>query len=66
MRRFWELECVPTELPMSEDERICEEFFLEIHSQESSGRYIVRLSLKKIQVFLGIHTARLLSVLDYS
>ncbi|XP_046404684.1 uncharacterized protein LOC124170045 [Ischnura elegans] len=46
MQRFWEVEEVPSESPMSEEDTRCENHFKETHTRNSDGRYVVRLPLK--------------------
>ncbi|XP_046401619.1 uncharacterized protein LOC124167678 [Ischnura elegans] len=46
MQRFWEVEEVPSESPMSEEDTRCENNFKETHTRNSDGRYVVRLPLK--------------------
>ncbi|XP_046405050.1 uncharacterized protein LOC124170373 [Ischnura elegans] len=41
MQRFWEVEEVPSESPMSEEDTRCENHFKETHTRNSDGRYVV-------------------------
>lgn len=43
LRRFWELEEVPTEPIQTPEESYCERLFAETHTRDEEGRYIVRL-----------------------
>lgn len=45
-RRFWEIEELPSELHLTEDEIICEEHFKKTHTRDRDGRYVVRLPFK--------------------
>jgi len=46
LKRFWELDSVPTPSAFSAEEQRCEDHFSRTHSRLSSGRYIVRISFK--------------------
>lgn len=46
LRSFWELNEIPSTTPPTEEERICEEWFVATHSRRRDGRYIVRLPFK--------------------
>ena len=46
LSRFWEIEEVSSESPLTEDEVLCEEHFINTHKCLPSGRYIVRLPFK--------------------
>ncbi|XP_076299895.1 uncharacterized protein LOC143218550 [Lasioglossum baleicum] len=46
LRRFWEIEEVPSKLPLSEEDERCDRFFRDTHTRSSQGRYIVRLPFK--------------------
>ncbi|KAL7291877.1 hypothetical protein TKK_0014435 [Trichogramma kaykai] len=41
--KLWELDNVPNRPHLSEDERRCEELFVQPHRRDSSGRFVVRL-----------------------
>ncbi|CAB0043513.1 unnamed protein product [Trichogramma brassicae] len=41
--KLWELDDVPSRPHLSEDDRRCEELFVETHQRDSSGRFVVRL-----------------------
>ena len=45
LSRFWEIEA-PSESPLTEDEVLCEEHFINTHKRLPSGRYMVRLPFK--------------------
>ncbi|CAB0044172.1 unnamed protein product [Trichogramma brassicae] len=42
-KTLWELDDVPSRPHLSEDDRRCEELFVETHQRDSSGRFVVRL-----------------------
>ncbi|XP_076660440.1 uncharacterized protein LOC143363793 [Halictus rubicundus] len=46
LQRFWELEELSHETPMSPDELSCEELFRSTTRRDPSGRYVVRLPFK--------------------
>ncbi|KAL7297479.1 hypothetical protein TKK_0009846 [Trichogramma kaykai] len=41
--KLWELNDVPSRPHLSEDDKRCEELFVETHQRDSSGRFVVRL-----------------------
>lgn len=45
VERFWELESIPSKKHLSKDEERCENHFVDTHSRNDSGRYVVRLLL---------------------
>lgn len=47
LRQFWETKKVPLHTHLTEEEQRCEDYFLKIHTCDSSGRYIVRLPFKE-------------------
>lgn len=46
LRKFWEIEEVPSLPSPSTEDQLCEEHFLSTHSRLSNGRYVVRLPTK--------------------
>ncbi|XP_066596279.1 uncharacterized protein [Prorops nasuta] len=46
LKRFWVIEEIPNALPVSPDDEYCEKHFMETHTRDSSGRYIVKLSIQ--------------------
>ncbi|KAJ0172004.1 hypothetical protein K1T71_012767 [Dendrolimus kikuchii] len=58
--KFWELEEVPKKTILSENDKLCEQHFLQNTVRLSSGRFIVRLPLKKSPYILGdsFHAAK--------
>ncbi|XP_046145799.1 uncharacterized protein LOC123989166, partial [Osmia bicornis bicornis] len=46
LRRFWELEEVPSKPRLSEENERCERHFRDTHARSPQGRYIVRLPFK--------------------
>lgn len=46
LRKFWEVEEVSDEPPLSEEDNQCENHFASTHSRTPHGRYIVRLPFK--------------------
>ena len=47
LRKFWEMDAVPTKKALSPEEELCEKFFAETYSRGSDGRYIVRLPFRE-------------------
>ncbi|XP_053686369.1 uncharacterized protein LOC128735915 [Sabethes cyaneus] len=43
LRKFWEIETIPTQSTHSTDERTCEELYEKTTTRSNTGRYIVRL-----------------------
>ncbi|GFV86403.1 integrase catalytic domain-containing protein [Trichonephila clavipes] len=50
MRRFWEIENVEPETIKNKETIICEEHFQKNHTRDSTGRYIVSMPFKRIQI----------------
>ncbi|GFW29003.1 DUF1758 domain-containing protein [Trichonephila clavipes] len=50
MRRFWEIENVEPETIKNKETIICEEHFQKNHARDSTGRYIVSMPFKRIQI----------------
>jgi len=46
LRRFWELEEIPTQPLLSEEEARCEAHFVSTHYRRDDGRFVVRLPFK--------------------
>ncbi|XP_018365332.1 PREDICTED: uncharacterized protein LOC108762706 [Trachymyrmex cornetzi] len=46
LEKFWSIEEMVQSPPVSEEEKICEQHFLETHARDSEGRFIVQLPLK--------------------
>lgn len=46
LKRFWELEELPPTNSMSPEDILCEQYFVENHSRDSTGRYTVSLPFK--------------------
>ncbi|XP_029177615.1 uncharacterized protein LOC114945521 [Nylanderia fulva] len=46
LRKFWEIEEISSDSPMSEEDQKCELHFKESHTRANDGRYIVRLPFK--------------------
>ncbi|XP_076638317.1 uncharacterized protein LOC143350246 [Colletes latitarsis] len=64
LRRFWEVEELPTPAVLTPDEQNCERHFAEIHSRTSEGPYIVRLPFRDDRpIHLGDSRSRALSSL---
>ncbi|XP_029055098.2 uncharacterized protein LOC114882376 [Osmia bicornis bicornis] len=47
LRKFWELEEIPSFHALSEDENRCELHFASTHSRRTDGRYVVKLPFKE-------------------
>ncbi|XP_076638298.1 uncharacterized protein LOC143350231 [Colletes latitarsis] len=64
LRRFWDVEELPTPAILTPDEQNCERHFAETHSRTSEGPYIVRLPFRDDQpIHLGASRSRALSSL---
>lgn len=48
LAKFWELEEIPTNKLMSEEEKMCEESFLKTHARDKEGRFVVEVPLTTI------------------
>lgn len=46
LRKFWELEEIPNETVMSEEDQWCENFFRNTHQRQENGKYLVQLPLR--------------------
>lgn len=46
LQQFWEAEGLPEETKFTEEERMCEEHFLNNHTRDDSGRFIVTIPTK--------------------
>ncbi|XP_037816679.1 uncharacterized protein LOC119607034, partial [Lucilia sericata] len=67
LRKFWEQEEIPSRPIISEDDQYCETFYKKTTTRDASGRYVVRLPLKKEfpnSKFLG--ASRILALVQYS
>lgn len=53
LQRFWELESFPEQRMLTPDEKLCENIFVNTHSRDTSGRYIVSLPFKADAPSLG-------------
>lgn len=54
MENFWKIEEVEVPIPVSVEDKYCEDFFTNTHSRTDSGRYMVRLPFKNSsKVILG-------------
>lgn len=58
LRRFWELENVPTERILTPEETSCEEYFTNTYFRDAQSRYVVRLSRKE-DAFIVLGNSRL-------
>ena len=47
IKKFWQIEELPKKNLYTADEQECEKLFLDTHSRDAGGRYIVRLHLKQ-------------------
>lgn len=61
LQKFWQLEEVPTNVPLSPEEQYCEKVYAESTSRSPEGRYIVALPFKKDAPKLGSSRSRALS-----
>lgn len=64
--RFWRQEELPSSVAskLSEDEEVCERHFRTTHSRDTTGRYIVRLPLKREPTLRGDSKQRALNCLN--
>ncbi|XP_070170716.1 uncharacterized protein [Polyergus mexicanus] len=46
LQKFWEIEEISSELQPSEEDKKCEQHFIETHQRAEDGRYIIRLPFK--------------------
>ncbi|XP_070153697.1 uncharacterized protein [Polyergus mexicanus] len=46
LQKFWEIEEISSELPLSEEDKKCEQHFIETHQRAEDGRYIIQLPFK--------------------
>lgn len=53
LKRFWELESVPTTVQKSDEDIRCEEFYDKTHRRESNGRYTVKLPFNTYQTSIN-------------
>ena len=43
LNKFWEIESLPSKIIMSPEDQFCESQFIDTHSRDASGRYMVRI-----------------------
>lgn len=53
LKRFWEVEECPKTMPLSADEKECEDIFLRDLQRDNEGRFIVKFPLKHSPKLLG-------------
>ncbi len=53
LRKFWEIEEVPSQQSLTQEEEACEQHFISTHSRLASGRYVVRLPFNDKKQQLG-------------
>ncbi|XP_070170403.1 uncharacterized protein [Polyergus mexicanus] len=46
LQKFWEIEEISSEIQQSEEDKKCEQHFIETHQRAEDGRYIIRLPFK--------------------
>ncbi|XP_070169361.1 uncharacterized protein [Polyergus mexicanus] len=46
LQKFWEIEEISSEIQLSEEDKKCEQHFIETHQHAEDGRYIIRLPFK--------------------
>lgn len=49
VKKFWELDSIPTASSLTPDEILCEQKYVNEHTRDSSGRYVLRLPFKGIE-----------------
>jgi hypothetical protein len=54
LRRFWELEELPKVKHYTAEEKSCEKHFMETHTRDSTGRYVVKFPFKDNVAPLGL------------
>jgi len=65
VKKFWEQEEMPpTQLPLTEEEQQCEEFYVTTHTRNAEGRYVVRLPLTREEIDLTPTRAAALRLLS--
>lgn len=60
LQRFWEIENIPDSSHLSSEDQQCEDHFVDTHSRNMDGRYVVRLPFKDappIEIGQSFHTA---------
>ncbi|XP_070165291.1 uncharacterized protein [Polyergus mexicanus] len=65
LQKFWEIEEISSELQLSEEDKKCEQHFIETHKRAEDGRYIIRLPFKTNPP-LDIGSSRKTAALLYS
>ncbi|XP_070158806.1 uncharacterized protein [Polyergus mexicanus] len=65
LQKFWEIEEISSELQLSEEDKKCEQHFIETHQRAEDGRYIIRLPFKTNPP-LDIEASRETAALLYS
>lgn len=63
LRKFWEIEEIPGEIPLSAEDEKCERHFVETHSRTPEGRYVVRLPIRdgqRVKILDSLYPAKLL------
>lgn len=53
LRRFWEIENLPTDEDVTDDQRAAEHHFVTTHSRNSEGRFVVQLPFRENPNVLG-------------
>lgn len=53
LQKFWKLEEVPYHQQLTDDERVCEQYFQQTISRQADGRYVTRLPFNKNINYLG-------------
>jgi hypothetical protein len=65
LRKFWELESVKTEVPLTPEEKKCEEHFLAHTKQREDGKFVVSLPFKVSPPEIGTSRVMAISRLKY-
>ncbi|XP_070170845.1 uncharacterized protein [Polyergus mexicanus] len=65
LQKFWEIEEISSGLQLSEEDKKCEQHFIETHQRAEDGRYIIRLPFKTNPP-LDIEASRETAALLYS
>ena len=55
LQRFWNQEEVSSKPLLSSSDQWCEDYFVNTHSRDSTGRYYVRLSFKDVQALNNLN-----------
>lgn len=67
LRKFWEVEEIPSDPIVSLDDQFCEEFYSQTTKRQADGRYMVRLPFKKeFPSTISLGPSRFVALSQYS